>query len=418
MKAVIAISCSLAVAGGMSAVWAAEAPLTLEAAVQAALAAAPQLQSQRAAVEGAAAALIGAGRLPDPELVTGVDNLPSNGVDAWSFGRDFMTMRKIGLMQSFPSRSKRHAEQASAQAQVVVAQSGVSEIELKLSQLVSQAWVVRFAAESSLQQLQELRPQSALLVELARAAVASGRATVGDALSAQAALAELDDRVLDAQREVLASKAALERWIEKSIDRKLAAAPSFAELHASDAALLAALHHHAALLSYDAKIAAARSEVAVANAAKRSDWSTELDYAKRGPGFSNMVSLQIRVALPLFSATRQDPAIHARRAAVSQLEADRAAELRMHTAEINTMLAEWQSARERVALYEHERLPLARERSELALAGLRAGRLEARASLTVLNEEIEVRRSYAELLKMLGTSWAYLRYLPTEGVAP
>ncbi len=84
-----------------------ERTLTLEQAIDQALREAPQVAASTAALEGAEAVAPSAGRLPDPELVAGVDNLPINTVDRYSLTRDFMTMRKIGVMQSFPSGEKR-----------------------------------------------------------------------------------------------------------------------------------------------------------------------------------------------------------------------------------------------------------------------------------------------------------------------
>jgi outer membrane protein TolC len=395
---------------------AADSLLTLDNAVVIAIDAAPQLKAQRAAIEGAQAALIGAGRLPDPALVAGIENLPSNGIDAWSFQRDFMTMRKVGLMQSFPNHRKRRSERESAQAMVTAAESQATQSRLEIAQFVAQAWVSRYVAEMTVSTLQELTPALALQVELARAAVASGQAQPSDALSAQAAAADLDDRLLEAKRELTAMRAELARWIGKDADRPLAPPPSFAELPGSAGELLSSLHHHAALLAYDAKIAAARSEIVVASAAKRPDWNVELDYAKRGSDYSDMVSLEFQVSLPLFSGTRQDPAISVKHAAVRQLEADRDTELRMHTAEVTTTLADWQSAKDRISLYERERLPIAHQRSELALADLRAGRMELRQALTVLTDQIDVERTYTDLLKTFGQAWSYLRYLPVQGV--
>jgi outer membrane protein TolC len=418
MKALMQFGVLSLLIGDVGAARAAINPLTLEDAIEIAIADAPQLQAQRAAVEGLQASAVSAGRLPDPAIVAGIDNLPSNGIDAWSFGRDFMTMRKVGLMQSLPNSHKRRSERESAQAMVVVAKSEATQTQLELTQSVAQAWVSRYAAETAVKNLQPLKAQLALQIELARTAVASGNASVSDALSAQAAAADLEDRLLDAQQEVTRSRAELARRLGDTGDQPLASPPPFGELHIGAAELLSSLHHHAALLTYDARIAAARSDIAVATAAKRPDWSAELDYAKRGRGFSDMVSLQFQVALPLFPDTRQNPAIQAKYAAARQLEADRESALRMHTAEVSTMLGDWQTAKQRVELYDHERLPLARQRSALALASLRAGRMDLRQTLVVLANQVEVESSYAALLRVLGTSWAYLRYLPAEGATP
>ena len=190
---------------------------------------------------------------------------------------------------------------------VSLAQAQAVQSQLEVTQSVAQAWIARYTAELSLQTLQALRPARTLQVELAQAALASGGTSVSDSLSAQAAVADLDDRILDAQRELRNARAELARWIGADAERPLAAAPSFSALAAGDTELLSALHQHVALLTYDAQIAAARSEVVVANAARRPDWSAQLDYAKRGREFSDMVSLEFTVSLPMFPGTRQDP---------------------------------------------------------------------------------------------------------------
>src|SRR5262245_8216034 len=66
-------------------------------------------------VDSAERARRAAGRLPDPELVVGLQNVPIDGADAFSLERDFMTMRTVGIMQDMPSGAERHARRAIAQ---------------------------------------------------------------------------------------------------------------------------------------------------------------------------------------------------------------------------------------------------------------------------------------------------------------
>ena len=56
-----------------------------------------QITAQDAAVTASRDMAVAAGRLPDPVLKIGVDNLPVSGPDRGSFTADFMTMRRIGL---------------------------------------------------------------------------------------------------------------------------------------------------------------------------------------------------------------------------------------------------------------------------------------------------------------------------------
>ena len=81
--------------------------LSLAETLRLAVARSPQLGSQRAMVDAAREMAGPAGELPDPKLKVGVENVPTEGPDAWSLTRDFMTMSRIGLMQEFPRAEKR-----------------------------------------------------------------------------------------------------------------------------------------------------------------------------------------------------------------------------------------------------------------------------------------------------------------------
>src|SRR5262245_53261482 len=91
-------------------------PLTFEAALNHAVRASPDVVIEEASVDSARAAAQAAGRLPDPRLAVGVENLPATGDGQWSLAQDFMTMRKIGLMQEVPNGKRRRAEREIATA--------------------------------------------------------------------------------------------------------------------------------------------------------------------------------------------------------------------------------------------------------------------------------------------------------------
>ena len=81
--------------------------LSLDEALRVGIERSPALAAQRSAVSAAEQSTVSARELPDPKLIFGVDNLPIDGPDRYSVGRDFMTMRKIGVMQEFPRAEKR-----------------------------------------------------------------------------------------------------------------------------------------------------------------------------------------------------------------------------------------------------------------------------------------------------------------------
>src|SRR5262245_45084494 len=104
--------------------------LSLDAAVEKALERAPQVSARLANAEAMQSEAVSAGRLPDPELIVGVDNLPVTGPDAYSTTSDFMTMRKIGVMQQFPSGAKRRLERSRAEAQASTAEAELVDARL------------------------------------------------------------------------------------------------------------------------------------------------------------------------------------------------------------------------------------------------------------------------------------------------
>ena len=78
-------------------------PLTLREALALAATRSLQLAANRASTAASRNMAVAAGQLPDPVLKFGVDNLPVNGAERLSLSRDFMTMRRIGVMQELPA---------------------------------------------------------------------------------------------------------------------------------------------------------------------------------------------------------------------------------------------------------------------------------------------------------------------------
>ena len=385
--------------------------LSFDEALERALAGAPQLI---AGAEGASATrqlAASAGRLPDPALVVGVDNLPVNGPDAWSTTADFMTMRNIGLVQEFPRRAKRRLQRDRASADVGLADAELADTGLTVARETAQAWIRRATFESTLDQLARLRPEIELGATAARAGVTAGRTSAAEALAAASAAARLETRILELGSEARQARAELARWIGADAERPLGPVPAFEALPAPAAVLLAGMEHHGPILPFAARLEAARTDVALARAERRPDWSAELSFAKRGPGLSDMASLQFTIELPLFAKHRQNPVIAARSADLRRLEAEREAALRAHTAEVQQMLIEWEQSGVQLAQFDRELLPLARERSRAALAAYRGGAADLRFAIDSFEDEIELLIERADIANAHGYAWAFLRFL-------
>jgi outer membrane protein, heavy metal efflux system len=388
--------------------------LSLDEAIALAVAKAPMIEARDAGVAAAAEEVVRAAALPDPVLVFGVQNFPIAGADAFSLTDDRMTMRRIGVTQALPSRSKRAARRESALAVQSQAEAAGLATVLAVKRDVASAWIALWAAQRERSLLEELREQSRLAVVAAKARLQGGEGSVGDALAARAAELELDNRVDDAQAAIEQARAGLFRWILDDAQRDVAKAPDFSVLPEQESELLDQLDRQAPLLVWDAREASADAALAMANAEKRPDWSVGAGFARRGAGASNVVWLEIGVGLPVFSANRQDRGISARRSDLQAIRAAREDARRAQAESVRRIVAQWSAAGSKVGRFDESILPLHHDRTATALAAYSGG---ARLGdwLDAQRDEIRARIEYARLLGDWGRAWAQLAWLlPTE----
>ncbi len=391
------------------------AQLSLAEAQRLAASDAPQLNAQAAALRAMQQSAISAGQQADPKLIIGVDNLPVDTSDRFSFTRDFMTMRKIGFMQEFTRSEKLKLRGERAESEVRKEAAVLSLVEVNLNRDVALAWIDRYFAERQLALLKELARESELQVTTATATLAGGRGQVSDPLAARMAVALVADRTIDGERTHARAVANLGRWIGAAARQPLDAPPAFDTLTTHHTDLIGNIDSHPHLAMYAPMLAMAKSEVALATAAKQPDWSLEVAYAQRGPAFSNMLSIGVRIDLPIFQSKRQDPAITAKVALGAQIRAQLEDARRAHLAEIESMVADWDAATARLARYRADLLPLAKSRTELALAAYRGGRVDMKSDLASVLEarrsEIDTRMGYLAAQSEQARAWANLNFL-------
>ncbi|MDX1555240.1 MAG: TolC family protein [Xanthomonadales bacterium] len=394
--------------------------LSFEEAIVLAGRGAPVLDARSADITAAREDAARADELPDSELMVGINNLPVTGADAFDVQADFMTMKMVGLMQQFPARAKRQARQLIADRQVDRAQA-LSEIErLEVQEQAAQAWLATWAAQRELDSYSTLRDQAAVAVKAAKARLSGGTGSAVDAMAAQAAALEIEDRIDGAQARLQAARAGLARWLGMPPEQlpAVGVAPILTELPFPETVLLSTIDRQRELLDWRYREAIAEAEIALAAADKRPDWSISAAYGQRDGSRSDMVSVEFRIGLPLFTRNRQDRAVAARRAELASLVAERAEVRRIQKEAIQRALAEWRGLKQQVERKESEILPLARDRSETAVAVFGGGG-PLQPWLNARRDELEFNVEHARQLGELGRVWAALAYLmPREETAP
>ena len=383
----------LSLLSGSPAIYA--AVLTFDRALSIAEQSSPDIEAQTASVDAARAASHAAGALPDPKLVFGIDNLPADGPDQWRVDRDFMTMRKVGVMQEFPNSARRHAAAAAASATIdeADAQRRVHVVAVRTNAAL--AWLDRYFIEKRIALFAALTHENQLFTKTVEAALAGGRGTPADVIAPQEEAADLGDRLDALRADDLKARAALRRLLGTDGDETLTGEPPPFAIDADQ--LRSHVHTHPELAVFGPMIALAQAQVSEAAAAKRPDWGVELSYAKRAVPFSDMVSLQFTVSLPFFSSTRQDPLISAKHQELRRLEAERVDMVRDHTQALEAELADLAMLDSQLARLTGTRLLLAHQKANFQLASYQGGKGDLAAVLGARRELIDLQLMQLDL---------------------
>lgn len=390
--------------------WAAE-PLTLREAQALAAGRSQQLAANGASIAASRQMAVAAAQLPDPVLKLGIENLPINGPDRLSLSRDFMTMRRIGLMQEWPREEKRQLRAERFEREAIRTEA---ESQLNLANIqrdTALAWLERYytqqVRELVLRQMQETRLQ----VQAVESGFGTGRSSQADVFAARAALALLDDRLSQVERQERNAALMLARWVGPDAERPSSGAPAWQTSFLEHGRLEEHIQNHPDLVMLRAEVEVAQTEAQLAQANKQADWSVEAGYSQRGPAFSNMVSIGVSIPLQWDPKNRQDRELAAKLAMVDEARAKYEETLRSHDAEVRSLLNEWNNGKARVARYRDALIPLAGQRSEATLTAYRTGKTDLAAALAARRDEVDVRMQALTIEMETARAWAQLNFL-------
>ena len=386
-------------------------PLTLAEAERLALARSPQIEAQRSLADAAREMAGPAGSLPDPKLIAGFENVPTEGADRWRLDRDPMTMTRVGLMQEFPRADKLRLKSERATRDAARNDVAADVAMLAVRREVAYAWLAQHYARRQTRaivaQIEEVRLQQSTTAAL----YGAGRASQADVLATQAMAIELANRATEAALAGDRAKIALARFVGATeADRPLASPPDVLSL--PDAATrLTDVDRQPDVLLARAQESVLAIDADVARAARLPDWSAELTYGIRRADFGNMVSLMVRVDLPWSPGTRQDREYAAKLKERDAARAQREDLSRMREAEVRQTLAEWDAARAQAARVRDELVPLAARRIESALSAYRGGTGMLAAVLEARRAELDARLAQIGFEQSAARAWAWLATL-------
>ena len=398
--------------------WCAE-PLTLAEAQRIAVARSPQLLANEAAASATRRLADVAARLPDPVLKLGVDNLPVNGPDRFSLTRDFMTMRRIGLMQELPALEKRQLRAQRVARDAIKLQAERGLVTANLLRDSALAWLERYYALALRQLLLRQIDEARLQVEAAEASYRGAKGSQADVFAARSAVSLLEDKLSQADTQERNASLMLARWVGTDAQRMPAGAPPWRTTELARGVTPEHLESHPTVAIAAATVQAAQLDVFLARANQRPDWTVEASYQQRGSAYSNMVSIGVSVPLQLDRANRQDQEVAARLAQLDEALAKYEDLLRGEEAEVNVMVNDWRNGTRRVNRFADSLVPIARQRTEAALAAYRGGKGDLASVLAARREllDLQVQAIAAEL--DAERAWARVNFLSaTHDLSP
>ncbi|KVM89197.1 TolC family protein [Burkholderia stagnalis] len=385
------------------------APFTLDAALQSATDRSTSMEAAQASVRASSEAAVKAGRLPDPMLKAGIDNLPVNGPQRFTVGQDFMTMRRIGIEQEWVSGDKRRLRSALAGERVGRERAGYLMQLATVRQQTVSAWLNAVYAKKALALQQALLDHMTHELAATQASYRGARAGAADVVQARAMLAQAQDQLLKAQQTYRTALIGLSRWTAVPVADVAGEPPapeSYVpslppdELRAAQPTLAAAADD----------IAVAEADAAVADSERRPNWTWEIAYQQRGGAYSNMVSVGVTIPLPLDRKNRQNRDVAEKTELATRARLLYEDTLRQVQADIRMQAATLASGRERIAQLSTTLLPAAEQRVQLANAAYRAGTGSLADTFAARRAQLEAQQQVLDLRRDVSQTWAQLEY--------
>lgn len=399
-------------------------PLTLPQAERLAIASAPELQrlqDERKSLEQQA---IANGQLPDPKLMAGTINVPTN---TFSFNQDDMTMIQVGLEQSFPPGKTLAIKSKQTRALATVEKRKIQAEVVTLLKNVRETWLDLYYFRQAARIVRENRALLTYLLKTTKSQYSVGKDNLSNVLQIQLERSRLNDQSDQIQQKIDTLRAALARFIgQNQANRPLAnTLPHWSKPPSLDF-MQTQLQQHPLLKVDAATVKAARDEVALAREQFKPGFTVDLDYGIRqgntmmgtsgiSTSRSDMVTAQVSMDLPFFTKNRQSRRLKASSYQLEAAELERQVQYRDLLKTLREQYAMWTRLSQRKNLYAERLIPEARQNAKAALLAyksatadlatvLRAYTNEKNIELEQLQIQVEREKVRASLLYLQGLS--------------
>lgn len=390
-------------------------PLTLTEAEHLAINQSPELRRLNASSQALRQQSIADGQLPDPQLAAGTINVPT---DTFSFTQDEMTMVQVGIQQQFArGRSlKMKSQQTSALAKTELVK--IKEQKLTLVRTVREIWLELYYWTKALHTLKTNESFYKELLQVTQSQYSTGKINQTDVVQVQLELSKLKNQIIQNKQQIAILKAQLGRWIGmNNVNRPLALSMPHWPSLPSMAKLQDRLKKHPVLQADAANVAASSFEVAYAKEQYKPGWLLGVGYGLRqgrmpdGTPRSDMLTAQVTMDLPFFTANRQDRQLNASLNKLNATQMDRHIHYRDLLQSLNIQYTTWRHLLEREQLYNQQLIPEAKQNAKAALLAYQNATTELTTVLRAYSSELTIQLEHIQLQVERLKAHATLLYL-------
>lgn len=394
---------------------AAEEMLRLQPLIQEALAVNPEIRAEAKKWDAAKERPPQAGSLDDPMLSFEIENLPTH---SFAFTQEDMTMKKLGLSQSFPFFGTLDLRSEVAHREANAIGQGYQDKRNEIVRRVKEAFYDLYAIDRSLEVVEKNRELLREFVKIAETKYSVGKGVQQDVLKAQVELSKLLDEQIRLEQSRQAAEARLNAILNRPPHTPLGRTEEASKVELTmglKELQTRALENRPLLKGLQEEIE--RSKAANALARKRyfPDLTMSVGYAFREDSAmvrrSDFFSAGFAINIPLYFKTKQDRQVAETAALINSAREQYQAARNEVFSMVKGLTADIEKGRKLLDLLETGLIPQARLSLDSAVAGYQVGKVDF---LTMLDNQITLFNFEKEYYRTMGeyqTSLAKLEWV-------
>lgn len=380
----------------------------------------PDIQAARREAAAARSRIAPAAALDDPMLEIGVLNLPA---ESFSFRREDMTMKMIGITQRLPYPGKRALRRELAEKESEAAEHNQQELANRVRREVKVAYFDLALTDESRRLTERNRKVLEQLLSIAEARYGVGQSSQADVLKAQTQVSKMSEELIKLGRE----RPMLEAELNRAAGRAAAArsvTPAPARVREANLRLdelrAAARANRPQLLAQHRMLDRSTKALDLARKDYYPDFDVRFSYGQRD-NFQemkreDMISFTVAINLPVWRESKREPRVAEAQSMREQASAMYQARLNELDAMLRQQVAAAEQALKSVRLYESSLLPQARLTTDASLSAYRVGRVDF---FTLLDSQMTVfgaETGYAASIAAYNKALAEIEFLTGGGL--